>query len=62
MDLILQLNKKIEISAKRLEELNSAWRPAEQDADQEMMIPEERECLRQIGLKMEATLVLGKKK
>lgn len=55
------LKKKVEKSATRLAELNSAWKPAEQDTDQEMLIPEERECLRQIGLKMEAMVVLGRR-
>lgn len=57
----MQLNKKISVSAKRLAELDYAWEPAEQDADREMMTPEERECLRQIGLKMHSTLVLGRR-
>lgn len=61
LDFILQLNKKISVSAKRLAELDCAWEPAEQDADREMMTPEERECLRQIGLKMHSTLVLGRR-
>lgn len=56
----LQLNKKIETSAKKLSKLNAAWTPAEQDADLEIMTDEERENLRKIGLKMDSCLVLGK--
>ncbi|XP_057949834.1 chloroplastic group IIA intron splicing facilitator CRS1, chloroplastic isoform X2 [Malania oleifera] len=55
------LKKKIEKSAKELWKLNSAWRPAEQDSDQELITDEERECFRQMGLKMESCLVLGRR-
>lgn len=58
---LLILNKKIATSDKRLAELDYAWEPAEKDADQEMMTQEERECLRQVGLKMHSTLVLGRR-
>lgn len=56
----MQLNAKIEKSAKELSKLNSTLRPAEQDADQEMMTEEERTCFRKMGLKMDSSLVLGK--
>ncbi|KAA8530591.1 hypothetical protein F0562_005300 [Nyssa sinensis] len=55
------LKSKIERSSKELSKLNSAWRPAEQDADQEMITEEERECFRKIGLKMNSSLVLGRR-
>ncbi|XP_052195748.1 chloroplastic group IIA intron splicing facilitator CRS1, chloroplastic isoform X2 [Diospyros lotus] len=55
------LNMKIKRSAKELAKLNSAWRPAEQDADQEMITQEERECFRKIGQKMDSSLVLGRR-
>lgn len=51
---------KIERAVKELEKLNAAWRPAELDKDQEIITPEERECFRKIGLKMDSSLVLGK--
>lgn len=56
----MQLNAKIEKSVKELSKLNSTLRPAEQDADQEMMTEEERTCFRKMGLKMDSSLVLGK--
>nr|XP_027079089.1 chloroplastic group IIA intron splicing facilitator CRS1, chloroplastic-like isoform X1 [Coffea arabica] len=58
---LLLLKKKIEKSAKRLADLNSLWRPAERDTDQEMLTQEERECLRKMGLKMVSSLVLGRR-
>lgn len=50
---------KIGRSSRNLLQLNSAWKPAELDSDQEIVTPEERECLRKIGLKTDSTLVLG---
>lgn len=58
----MQLNSKIEKSAKELLKLNAAWMPAERDSDQEMLTEEEREIFRKIGLKMHGFLVLGKQK
>lgn len=43
-----------------LAKLNSAWRPADPDADKEMISEEERECFRKIGQKMDSSLLLGK--
>lgn len=57
---IVQLKMKIKRSSKELEKVNSTWRPAEQDADQEMITEEERTCFRKIGLKLTSSLVLGK--
>ena len=45
-----------------LAKLNSAWRPADHDADKEIITEEERECFRKIGQKMESSLLLGKEK
>ena len=59
---LLQLNSKIEKSKRELLKLNASWKPSEQDADQEMLTEEERECFRKIGLQMQSVLVLGKKK
>ncbi|EEF45655.1 conserved hypothetical protein [Ricinus communis] len=58
---LLILKSKIEKSARELSKLNSAWAPADQDADLEMMTEEERECLRKIGLKMRSSLLLGRR-
>ncbi|GMN19383.1 hypothetical protein TIFTF001_049912 [Ficus carica] len=53
------LNSKIEKSKRELLKMNAAWKPSEQDADQEMLTEEERECFRKIGLQMQSVLVLG---
>ncbi|KAK4838817.1 hypothetical protein QYF36_016639 [Acer negundo] len=55
------LNMKIQKSAKELSKLNSAWRPSELDADQEMFTDEERECFRKMGLRMNSNLLLGRR-
>lgn len=55
----MQLKKKIEKSSIALGKLNAAWRPAKWDEDKEILIQEERRSLRQIGLKMDRSLVLG---
>ncbi|XP_073151397.1 chloroplastic group IIA intron splicing facilitator CRS1, chloroplastic [Henckelia pumila] len=55
------LKKKIERSAYTLEKLNLAWRRSEQDPDQEVISQEERECLRVMGLKLDSSLVLGRR-
>lgn len=55
------LKMKIKRSAKELEKVNSAWRPAEQDADREMITEEERTCFRKIGLKLTSSLALGRR-
>lgn len=55
------LRMKIERTSKELAKLNSAWRPSERDADQELITHEERECFRKIGLKMDSSLVLGRR-
>ncbi|KAL8117976.1 chloroplastic group IIA intron splicing facilitator CRS1, chloroplastic isoform X2 [Apium graveolens] len=56
-----KLKMKIGRSSRNLLQLNSAWKPAALDSDQEIVTPEERECLRKIGLKMDSTLVLGRR-
>ncbi|PIN24102.1 hypothetical protein CDL12_03157 [Handroanthus impetiginosus] len=53
------LRKKIEKSAKILEKLNNVSRFSEQDPDMEIISEEERECLREMGLKTDSSLVLG---
>jgi len=55
----MQLKKKIEKSSIALGKLNAAWRPAKEDDDKEILTQEERRSLRQIGLKMDRSLVLG---
>lgn len=45
-----------------LDKLNSAWSPADYDADKEIITEEERECFRNIGQKMDSSLLLGKEK
>ena len=40
--------------------MNAEWKPAERDADQEMLTAEERECFRKLAQKMRSVLVLGK--
>ncbi|KAH9739306.1 chloroplastic group IIA intron splicing facilitator CRS1 [Citrus sinensis] len=59
--LFLQLNIKIEKSAKELSRLNSAWKPREQDPDLEMITEEERQCLHKIGMKINSNLLLGRR-
>uniref|UniRef100_A0A803M4B2 CRM domain-containing protein n=1 Tax=Chenopodium quinoa TaxID=63459 RepID=A0A803M4B2_CHEQI len=54
------LKIKIEKAEKDLRRINSAWMPSEEELDQEMMTEEERECFRNIGLKMDRFLVLGR--
>lgn len=56
---IVQLKKKIEKSSIALGKLDAAWRPAKPDVDKEILTQEERRSLRQIGLKMDRSLVLG---
>ncbi|KAK1363621.1 Chloroplast splicing factor [Heracleum sosnowskyi] len=56
-----KLKMKIGRSSRNLLQLNSEWKPAELEADQEIVTPEERECLRKIGLKMDSSLVLGRR-
>ncbi|XP_019154731.1 PREDICTED: chloroplastic group IIA intron splicing facilitator CRS1, chloroplastic [Ipomoea nil] len=58
---LFMLKKKIETSEKVLEKLDSAWEPSQQDDDKEIITEEEKECLRSIGLKMDGSLVLGRR-
>nr|GEV85195.1 chloroplastic group IIA intron splicing facilitator CRS1, chloroplastic [Tanacetum cinerariifolium] len=55
------LKKKIGRASKELVKLNSAWDPAEPNEDREIITSEERECLKKMGLKMDSTLVLGRR-
>ncbi|KAF5189677.1 Chloroplastic group iia intron splicing facilitator crs1 protein [Thalictrum thalictroides] len=58
---LLLLKRKIERSAKALSKLNSAWKIAENDVDQELITEEERSCLQKMGLRTNKTLVLGRR-
>ncbi|XP_021763586.1 chloroplastic group IIA intron splicing facilitator CRS1, chloroplastic-like [Chenopodium quinoa] len=55
------LKIKIEKAEKDLRKLNSAWMPSEEELDQELLTEEERECFRNLGLKMDRFLVLGRR-
>ncbi|XP_071735249.1 chloroplastic group IIA intron splicing facilitator CRS1, chloroplastic, partial [Rutidosis leptorrhynchoides] len=55
------LNMKIRKASKELVKLNSAWDPVEPNEDREIITSEERECLRKMALKMDSTLVLGRR-
>lgn len=55
------LRSKIEKTTTELLKLNSLWKPSEGDDDVEILTNEERECLRRIGLKMNSSLVLGRR-
>ncbi|XP_059293338.1 chloroplastic group IIA intron splicing facilitator CRS1, chloroplastic [Lycium ferocissimum] len=55
------LKQKIQRSSIALGKLNAAWRPAKQDEDNEILTQEEKRSLRQIGLKMDRSLVLGRR-
>ncbi|CAH2072627.1 unnamed protein product [Thlaspi arvense] len=55
------LNSKIEKSRIELFKLNSLCKTSERDDDIEILTSEERECLRKIGLKMNSSLVLGRR-
>ncbi|XP_076908025.1 chloroplastic group IIA intron splicing facilitator CRS1, chloroplastic-like isoform X2 [Bidens hawaiensis] len=57
----LILKMKINKASKQLAKLNSAWEPVEPNDDREVITSEERECLRKMGLKMDSTLVLGRR-
>ncbi|XP_031490712.1 chloroplastic group IIA intron splicing facilitator CRS1, chloroplastic isoform X2 [Nymphaea colorata] len=41
--------------------LNSSWRPTEQEADTEIITEEEKQSFRKIGLKMDEVLLLGRR-
>ncbi|CAN8236241.1 unnamed protein product [Cochlearia groenlandica] len=55
------LKSKIEKATTELFRLNSLWKPSERDDDIELLTNEERECLRRIALKMNSSLVLGRR-
>lgn len=58
---LFNLNVKIEKSEKVLARLNSSWSLSTFSADRELLIEEERESLRNIGLKMDKILLLGRR-
>lgn len=47
---------------KELEKLKNASKLSEKDPDMEIISEEERVCLREMGLRIDSSLVLGKKK
>ncbi|XP_008797623.1 chloroplastic group IIA intron splicing facilitator CRS1, chloroplastic [Phoenix dactylifera] len=55
------IKRKIEKSEKELAKLNSQWSPSEEAADQELLMEEERQTFRNIGLKMDELLLLGRR-
>ncbi|XP_010420298.1 PREDICTED: chloroplastic group IIA intron splicing facilitator CRS1, chloroplastic-like [Camelina sativa] len=55
------LKSKIEKATMELFRLNSLWKPSEREDDIELFTNEERECLRRVGLKMNSSLVLGRR-
>ncbi|KAL5726431.1 hypothetical protein ACHQM5_009474 [Ranunculus cassubicifolius] len=55
------LSRKIERSTRELSKINSAWKISEKDVDQELITDEERNSLLKMGLKMNRTLVLGRR-
>lgn len=55
------LKSKIEKTTTELLKLNSLWKPSARDDDIEILTNEERECLRRIGLKLNSSLVLGRR-
>ncbi|CAH8316797.1 unnamed protein product [Eruca vesicaria subsp. sativa] len=55
------LKSKIEKTTTELLKLNSLWKPSDPDDDVEILTNEERECLRRIGLRMNSSLVLGRR-
>lgn len=55
------LRFKIDKAEKELSRLNSVWKLSEEEPDQELITEEERECFRNIGLKMDSILVLGRR-
>ncbi|KAI4388950.1 hypothetical protein MLD38_001234 [Melastoma candidum] len=55
------MKSKLKKSTKQLRKLNDGCTSAEPDYDKEIITEEERVCLRNIGLKMDGTLVLGKR-
>ncbi|KAI3519305.1 hypothetical protein L1887_08334 [Cichorium endivia] len=55
------LKMKINKATKELMKLSSACQSTEPNADQEIMTSEERECYRKMGLKMDSTLLLGRR-
>ncbi|KAI3747780.1 hypothetical protein L6452_10430 [Arctium lappa] len=55
------LKMKIDMVSKELAKLNASWEPIEPNEDREIITSEERECLRKMGLKMDSTLVLGRR-
>ncbi|KAL3630349.1 hypothetical protein CASFOL_023333 [Castilleja foliolosa] len=58
---LFNLKKKIEKSARILEKLKNELSFSEKDPDVEIISEEERRCLREMGLKIDSSLVLGRR-
>ncbi|KAL8476649.1 hypothetical protein ACS0TY_029079 [Phlomoides rotata] len=58
---LLILKRKIEKSAKELEKLKNASKLSQRDPDMEIISKEERVCLREMGLRIDSSLVLGRR-
>ncbi|KAF3772696.1 Chloroplastic group IIA intron splicing facilitator CRS1 [Nymphaea thermarum] len=55
------LNYKWKRSEVKYTNLNSSWRPTEQEADTEIITEEEKQSFRKIGLRMDEVLLLGRR-
>ncbi|XP_051127462.1 chloroplastic group IIA intron splicing facilitator CRS1, chloroplastic [Andrographis paniculata] len=55
------LKKKMRKSAKILEKLKNSTKSSDKDPDPEIISDEERACMRQMGLKIDSSLVLGRR-
>ncbi|KAL9226530.1 hypothetical protein vseg_002333 [Gypsophila vaccaria] len=55
------LKLKIAKAEEELMKLNFAWKPSEEEPDQELLTEEERVCFRKMGLRMDSVLVLGRR-
>lgn len=59
LQILLQAIVKMEMSRKRLAELETSVKPKETEFDKEVISEEERYMLRKVGLRMKAFLLLG---
>lgn len=59
LQIFLQTIVKMEMSRKRLAELETSVKPKETELDKEAISEEERYMLRKVGLRMKAFLLLG---
>ncbi|KAG6507864.1 hypothetical protein ZIOFF_033217 [Zingiber officinale] len=61
LQILLQAIVKVEMSRKRLAELETSVKPKETELDKEAISEEERYMLRKVGLRMNAFLLLGRR-